>query len=286
MKELDNQHHIHLLVVHSMLLFLHRHAYFSCIDLFLHSCKRCAENYTTPSRVDSDSWKTIRGQFISIIGANITCRCAKSLDGISPNAHLGDGLFDLILIRKTSRLQHLRHMMRLANRGDLVRKLLVYYNRCQSGWNALQILSTLLSLPFSLTKCCVTVVIVSNHLQVDCNTLPQCLIFNKTQYCLGEVLFIASKSCLFRNAFEDIILHTPTKVLLRSFVYNHCWFCLSCWPHIHNKDRHIIITNAKNGRAQGHGPHKYPTTQPPSCFFRTAPLPYIIVYPYDATLQM
>ena len=110
-----------------------------CIDLFFLSCKRCAENDTTPSRVDSDSWKTIRGQFISIIGANITCRCAKSLDGISPNAHLGDGLFDLILIRKTSRLQHLRHMIRLANRGDLVRQLLFCYGRCQSSWNALQI---------------------------------------------------------------------------------------------------------------------------------------------------
>lgn len=73
-----------------------------------------------PATLDSRSWKTIRGQFISIIGANITCRCAKSLDGISPNAHLGDGLFDLILIRKTSRMQYLRHMMRIANRGDLV----------------------------------------------------------------------------------------------------------------------------------------------------------------------
>jgi len=80
-------------------------------------CERCAEKNTTPSS-DPESWKTARGQFISIIGANITCRCAKSLDGISPNAHLGDGLFDLILIRKTSRLQYLRHMIRVANRGD------------------------------------------------------------------------------------------------------------------------------------------------------------------------
>ena len=71
---------------------------------------------------DPKSWRTIQGQFISVIGANITCRCAKSLDGISPNAHLGDGFFDLILIRKTSRTQYLRHMMRLANRGDLVRE--------------------------------------------------------------------------------------------------------------------------------------------------------------------
>lgn len=83
-------------------------------------CSRCATKDTVPSSIDSSSWRTIQGQFISIIGANITCRCAKSLDGISPNAHLGDGVFDLILIRKTSRLQHLRHMMRIANRGDLV----------------------------------------------------------------------------------------------------------------------------------------------------------------------
>ena len=92
-----------------------KYCYFS-----LFRCTRCAEKDVDKTDSSLNSWKTVRGQFISIIGANITCRCAKSLDGISPNAHLGDGLFDLILIRKTSRMQYLRHMLRIANRGDLV----------------------------------------------------------------------------------------------------------------------------------------------------------------------
>ncbi|XP_065067029.1 ceramide kinase-like [Rhopilema esculentum] len=85
----------------------------------LAGCTRCAEKDVNKTDSSSNSWKTVKGQFISVIGANITCKCAKSLDGISPYAHLGDGLFDLILIRKTSRMQYLRHMLRIANRGDL-----------------------------------------------------------------------------------------------------------------------------------------------------------------------
>ena len=90
------------------------------------SCQRCCleDPILDVSKDTSNSWQTIRGKFISVIGANITCKCAKSRNGISPNAHMGDGYFDLILIRKTSRFQYLRHMLRIANRGDLVSYLL------------------------------------------------------------------------------------------------------------------------------------------------------------------
>eukprot|EP00794_Sanderia_malayensis_P006076 gene6076-6779_t len=81
-------------------------------------CGVCLEEDSSLSSDTDSSWKSITGRFISVIGANITCRCAKSLDGISPHAHLGDGYFDLILIRKTTRLQYLRHMLRMANRSD------------------------------------------------------------------------------------------------------------------------------------------------------------------------
>ena len=66
-------------------------------------------------------WNSIKGRFISVIGANISCACAKSPEGLSPSAHLADGCLDLILVKHTSRLQYLRHMIRLTSKGDQVR---------------------------------------------------------------------------------------------------------------------------------------------------------------------
>ena len=66
-------------------------------------------------------WQSIKGRFISVIGANISCACAKSPEGLSPSAHLADGCLDLILVKHTSRLQYLRHMIRLSSKADQVR---------------------------------------------------------------------------------------------------------------------------------------------------------------------
>lgn len=66
-------------------------------------------------------WHSIKGRFISVIGANISCACAKSPEGLSPSAHLADGCLDLILVKHTSRLQYLRHMIRLSSKADQVR---------------------------------------------------------------------------------------------------------------------------------------------------------------------
>ncbi|XP_031550608.1 ceramide kinase-like [Actinia tenebrosa] len=76
----------------------------------------------TDKQTESDSsslqWKTIDGRFISVIGVNMSCACAKSPEGLSPSAHLADGYMDLILVKHTSRLQYLRHMLSLANRSN------------------------------------------------------------------------------------------------------------------------------------------------------------------------
>ena len=70
-------------------------------------------------RFSSDhGWKTLSGRFTSIVGANISCMCAKSPEGLSPSAHLADGCLDLVLVRHTSRLQHLRHMIRITKRAS------------------------------------------------------------------------------------------------------------------------------------------------------------------------
>ena len=65
-------------------------------------------------------WQSVKGRFISVIGANISCACAKSPEGLSPSAHLADGCMDLILVKHTSRFQYLKHMLRITSKADQV----------------------------------------------------------------------------------------------------------------------------------------------------------------------
>ncbi|KRF79115.1 ceramide kinase [Drosophila virilis] len=68
-------------------------------------------------------WKIIRGNFFMICGANITCACARSPNGISRYSHLGDGCLDLILVRKTSLLNNVRFLLNTAGRAGDIRNL-------------------------------------------------------------------------------------------------------------------------------------------------------------------
>jgi len=69
----------------------------------------------------NDQWKVVRGNFFMICGANITCACARSPNGISRYSHLGDGCLDLILVKKTSLLNNVRFLLNTAGRsGDIV----------------------------------------------------------------------------------------------------------------------------------------------------------------------
>jgi ceramide kinase len=63
-----------------------------------------------------DNWESTCGKFISVIGANMSCRCARSSTGISPMAHIGDGHIDLILIRKTTRAKYLQHLIKVSDK--------------------------------------------------------------------------------------------------------------------------------------------------------------------------
>ncbi|XP_034116468.2 LOW QUALITY PROTEIN: ceramide kinase [Drosophila albomicans] len=85
---------------------------------------------STPAAYGSDlslrsgeQWKIIRGNFFMICGANITCACARSPNGISRYSHLGDGCLDLILVRKTTLLNNLRFLLNTAGRGGDIRSL-------------------------------------------------------------------------------------------------------------------------------------------------------------------
>nr|XP_033776213.1 ceramide kinase-like isoform X2 [Geotrypetes seraphini] len=68
--------------------------------------------------IHDSEWHTVEGTFVAV---NITCMCSacsKSPDGLSPTAHLADGTADLILVKKCSMLQFLKHLIRHTNQKD------------------------------------------------------------------------------------------------------------------------------------------------------------------------
>ncbi|KAL7827876.1 hypothetical protein AOLI_G00310280 [Acnodon oligacanthus] len=67
---------------------------------------------------NKDVWQVIRGKFLAINAACMSCACPRSPKGLSPSAHLADGTADLILVRKCSRLDFLRHLLRHTNKND------------------------------------------------------------------------------------------------------------------------------------------------------------------------
>ncbi|XP_044535218.1 ceramide kinase [Gracilinanus agilis] len=65
-----------------------------------------------------EEWKMIHGKFLAINATNMSCACPRSPKGLSPMAHLADGSLDLILVRKCSRLNFLRYLVRHTNEDD------------------------------------------------------------------------------------------------------------------------------------------------------------------------
>ncbi|XP_018602573.1 ceramide kinase-like isoform X1 [Scleropages formosus] len=63
-------------------------------------------------------WQVIRSKFLAINAASMSCACPRSPKGLSPAAHLADGTADLILVRKCSRLDFLRHLLRHTSKDD------------------------------------------------------------------------------------------------------------------------------------------------------------------------
>nr|XP_057934030.1 ceramide kinase isoform X2 [Doryrhamphus excisus] len=66
----------------------------------------------------SETWTEIRGKFIAINAATMSCASPRSPKGLSPSAHLADGTADLILVRKCSRLDFFKHLLRHTNKDD------------------------------------------------------------------------------------------------------------------------------------------------------------------------
>lgn len=62
----------------------------------------------------------MEGNFFMISGANITCSCKRSPNGIAPYTHMGDGNVHLVLVRHTSVFNNLRLLMRLSSKNSSV----------------------------------------------------------------------------------------------------------------------------------------------------------------------
>lgn len=98
-------------------------AMFSEIDS-ASECSKCYENCQNCLRKRPDQahmnkietqWKTLQGKFFMISGANISCACTRSPNGIAPYSHLGDGNLHLVLVRHTSLFNNLRLLLRLSS---------------------------------------------------------------------------------------------------------------------------------------------------------------------------
>ncbi|XP_034444399.1 ceramide kinase-like [Hippoglossus hippoglossus] len=80
-----------------------------------------SERHEMDEASDSESdgeWKMIRGKFLAINAASMSCACPRSPKGLSPAAHLADGTTDLILVRKCSHFDFLRHLLRHTSKDD------------------------------------------------------------------------------------------------------------------------------------------------------------------------
>ncbi|MCO5570943.1 hypothetical protein L7F22_024673 [Adiantum nelumboides] len=66
---------------------------------------------------DTPKWKHVRGSYLSVGAAVISCRNEKAPDGIAASAHLADGLLHLILVKNCSHLSYLCHLIQLTREG-------------------------------------------------------------------------------------------------------------------------------------------------------------------------
>ncbi|XP_055772453.1 ceramide kinase-like isoform X2 [Salvelinus fontinalis] len=79
------------------------------------------ESKTAPDVSDREyevGWGVVRGKFLAVNAASMSCACPRSPKGLSPAAQVADGTTDLILVRKCSRFNFLRHLLRHTSKDD------------------------------------------------------------------------------------------------------------------------------------------------------------------------
>uniref|UniRef100_A0AAG5D3A8 DAGKc domain-containing protein n=1 Tax=Anopheles atroparvus TaxID=41427 RepID=A0AAG5D3A8_ANOAO len=92
-----------------------------CVD----KCQRCQKalwDGGTEETSDQESL-VVRGKFLMVNGANISCACLRSPQGFSPYCHLGDGLLDLVIVRHTSLFNNLRLLLTMTSKTKKISDL-------------------------------------------------------------------------------------------------------------------------------------------------------------------
>uniref|UniRef100_A0A182JL95 Uncharacterized protein n=1 Tax=Anopheles atroparvus TaxID=41427 RepID=A0A182JL95_ANOAO len=92
-----------------------------CVD----KCQRCQKalwDGGTEETSDRESL-VVRGKFLMVNGANISCACLRSPQGFSPYCHLGDGLLDLVIVRHTSLFNNLRLLLTMTSKTKKISDL-------------------------------------------------------------------------------------------------------------------------------------------------------------------
>jgi len=80
------------------------------------NCETCAEEEKVDPNQTSIPLQIKReGRYATVNCLNMPCRCAKSKYGMSPFVHLGDGTFDLVLVKRSWRTGFLRFLWQVAN---------------------------------------------------------------------------------------------------------------------------------------------------------------------------
>ncbi|CAF0954470.1 unnamed protein product [Adineta ricciae] len=87
------------------------------------NCVLCAEEKADPGKVHSSLQIKREGRYTTVNCLNMPCRCAKSKYGMSPFVHLGDGTFDLILVKRSWRTGFLRFLWQVANDSRTIEDL-------------------------------------------------------------------------------------------------------------------------------------------------------------------
>ncbi|XP_017771467.1 PREDICTED: ceramide kinase [Nicrophorus vespilloides] len=86
------------------------------------SCSECSVCIDKTTEKKELVWKTIKGKYFMVSGANISCACDRSPNGIAPNSHLGDGNLHLVLVQHTSLLNNVRLLLRLSGRNKEIQQ--------------------------------------------------------------------------------------------------------------------------------------------------------------------
>lgn len=91
----------------------------------LENCQRCQIASTKSNNpIDCDTEEvTVKGKFLMVNGANISCACSRSPQGFNPYSHLGDGYVDLILVRHTSFFNNIRLLLAMSSKTKKISDL-------------------------------------------------------------------------------------------------------------------------------------------------------------------